>query len=168
MNRSSHGSFALTERSLGVACYAALLANESVILNMDNLVLAALFSDIALINLSPEITSKLREGKKLSERELLAYQNHPAGSLNLLRQARLSVPEELAEIILTSHVSGRLGSFPEHNSPEDIPIESKFIQMAEEFDRSAVLRFGARRRTHDEIARLVFESRPEFLFKKAA
>jgi response regulator RpfG family c-di-GMP phosphodiesterase len=140
-------SYGPIERSPAVACYAGLMAAKSGAKNPGEVMIAALMSDLGLLNVSPRIITALRNSsvEGLPEDDLKVYQNHPVESLNQLLARKMPVPESVKNMILCSHERFDQKGFPHQLMTEKIPNESYLIQICQLLDQQSLVKMGEKR-----------------------
>lgn len=159
ITNSSVDDFGSVERGPAVAAYAGLMCLNSGICKMSDVMVAALLSDIGLLELNPKITLKMRnnEESKFNSEELQEYQNHPLVSLNRALSRRLPLTEEIKNGILYSHERVNGLGFPNKIRGDRVTKEAMFVQLAELIDRSALIRLGETRPDIKEVKRKIYD-----------
>ncbi|MCX7978736.1 MAG: hypothetical protein N2578_07000, partial [Bdellovibrionaceae bacterium] len=136
IDNSSIGGFGSIERAPSIAAFAGLLSLQSSISNPSDCMIAALLMDIGMLELSPQVSRKIRN-KQLSEmtsEELAEYQKHPIFSINYLSSRRVPVPETIKQSILHSHERADGKGFPYQPRPEKISDTTWILQLCELID----------------------------------
>jgi len=148
VNNSSLGEFGSVERSPTIAAYAGLMSLLASIGEPVDVMVAALLSDVGMLELHPKITKKLRQSQDinlLNEDERQQYHNHPVVSLNRCLSRKLQMKEAIKEMILCTHERADGKGFPEARSMAKIPVEAMLIQFSEIIDRAAMVKMGQSR-----------------------
>lgn len=155
INNSAIGEFGSAERAPAVAAYCGLFALLSGMDQIEQIMLAALLSDLGLILTPPAILKKIRDSKmnELSLEEREEYEKYPLKSMDLILSRKISIPEKQREWILATqeHFDGT--GFPRKVSGNSIPMASRLIGFCREFDRRTLLMMGQRRPDPSEVLR---------------
>ncbi|MGB0697043.1 MAG: HD domain-containing phosphohydrolase [Rhodospirillaceae bacterium] len=123
-------------RSNRLRDWADLTAQSMALKQPWKLRLAAMFSQLGVITLPPEITVKLHEGKALSETEAKLCAQMPAVTRDLVATIpRLGV---VAEIVY-QHQRGFDGSGPPEDGPKgtDIPLEARLLHILVDLEQAS-------------------------------
>ena len=115
-----------------VSTYAALFAIGLGLNNVDEIALAGLLHDIGLADIPLEIAMK-EDGKRTPEEET-TYRRHPLLSVNMLKEKRMSVPENVSKIILQHHERYDGKGYPEQIEGQRIIKGAQIIAIADLFD----------------------------------
>lgn len=159
INNSAVGEFGSVERAPAVAAYGGLFSLLASIGNTTDVMLAAMISDIGMLELHSRTTKKFRGGSEvvLHPEEEEEYKKHPVISLNRALSRKLPIPENIKNIILTIHERIDQKGFPNRIRPEKIPEESQLIQFCELLDKACALRMGQERIPATEAKKMVFD-----------
>lgn len=154
MNHSGeeNGSYS---HSTNVATFAALFSIGLNIGKPDELAMAGLLHDIGLADLPPDIQSK--KECELSDEELLAYQQHPIHSVNMVKQRRLVVPEKVIRAINEHHERFSGGGYPDALPGDKICVEAQILAMADVFSDLISLEHGRARLTPLQAVRKMID-----------
>jgi len=160
VNNSVIGEFGSAERSPAVASYAALLALQAGIDSIEEMMLAAMISELGLLFMTPSVTTKLREDRmgELSADELREFENYPLKSLNLVLDRKLQIEEKLRNLVLTMHLRADGKGYPRTGSsggPKKMTLTSQFLNLAYEMDRLSLVRLGKARISPEQILRQI-------------
>jgi response regulator RpfG family c-di-GMP phosphodiesterase len=166
IDQSTFGMIGATDRSIMIASMSALLSFQTNIGNSDNIMMAGLFCDIGLLDLSPACLGKIdsEEGRsQLNSEDLVLFQKHPILSINRLLERKMPLSEEIKEIIHCTHENADQKGFPRKILPEKIPLESMFIHFAETIDLAFRIKFGKAREPYPDVRKRVYLSEKEKL-----
>lgn len=161
VNNSSLGEFGSVERSPTVAAYAGLISLLATLGEPVDVMIGGLLSDVGMLELKPEITKKLRESQNLDQlhaEELAEYQKHPIFSLHRCLERKLSIKENIKEMILCSHERMDSKGFPHGKEGSKIPMEAMLIQFSERIDRGAMIKMGQARIPIQEVRKQLIET----------
>jgi hypothetical protein len=158
VNNSSIGEFGSVERCPTIAAYVGLMSLLSSVGDPVDIMVAALLSDVGLLDLHPKISKKLREmgdWKSLTGDDLEAFKKHPLVSLNRCLDRKLQMKDLIRDIILCTHerIDGK--GFPAGKPSEKIPPESQLIQYVEIVDRAGMIKMGQAREDIGQIRKRV-------------
>jgi response regulator RpfG family c-di-GMP phosphodiesterase len=156
INNSAVGEFGSVERAPAVAAYSGLYSLMGSIGNQDDAMLAALLSDIGLLELNPRSFQKLRHNQDLHAEDILSYEKHPVFSLNLLLSRKLPLTEIVKNIILHTHERSDGKGFPNKARGEKVPMESFLVAFSELVDRGSLISWGKLRVDPNEVRKQVF------------
>jgi len=158
IDNASFDAYGSLDRSSAVAAYAGLLSFKSCVGSASECMIAALMSDIGILELGPTTTLKISRGEqsKFNSEELLDYQKHPVYSLNQCLSRRVPLNENIKSIILCSHEQADGKGFPNHPRAEKIPIEAFILQFCEILDRHTVVAQGKERQKISEVRKQLF------------
>jgi len=147
------------ERAPAVATYAGLAALKAGLPNPNEVMMAALLSDVGLLDVPNVVIDALKTGAiiTLSASDLTTYQKHPIVSINQLLSRRLPLPEHLKKIIMTSHEMFNQKGFPKQPFPEKIPNESYLIQLCQMIDSELTVKIGQKRKDIHDAKKAVFD-----------
>lgn len=157
INNSAFGEFGSVERGPATAAYAGLYSLMADIGKQDDVVVAALLSDIGLLEMSPRCYFLLKNNQELDAESKAEYEKHPILSVNKLLSRKIPLPETVKNIILNSHERADGKGFPNARPIEKIPVEAFLVQMAELMDRASLIDWGKVRRPAAEVRKEVFE-----------
>jgi len=115
-----------------VSTFAALFSMATGIGEPEELALAGMFHDIGLSAIPPEIQAKKPEEWTPEERQI--YEKHPEHSLNLIKDKRLSVSDNIQTMILQHHERINSKGYPLGISEPKLRIESQLLGLADVFD----------------------------------
>lgn len=153
INNSAIGEMGSVERAPAIAAYAGVFALQMGFDNVDQLMLAAMLSDLGLLFLTPEILRKIRMGEtnQFSAEERALYESYPNKTLQVCLDRKLSLPEKLRQTLLATHerVDGK--GFPKKLSELKISQEAQMISFARDFDRETLLVMGKARVNPEQV-----------------
>lgn len=158
INHTSIGDFGAVVRSPCVAAYAGLMSRRCGIGDPLEVMIAALMSDIGMLELSPETTEKVQT---LGEENLPSdyqaeYRLHPIKSLNACLSRRLPLPENVKNYIVATHERTDGTGYPSRLRAEKIPKEAQLIQFCELIDGATVIEMGKMRKPWTDSAGEVY------------
>lgn len=158
INNSSIGEFGSIERAPAIAAYAGLFSLMSGIGEPKDVMISALVADVALIDLDPKTTKILRniESMKLNDEQRVEYERHPLSSLNKGLSRRLPIPENVKQIIISTHEQADQKGFPNKPRSEKIPAEASLIQFSELIDQNCIIRMGKARVDYNDVKKQIF------------
>lgn len=113
-----------------VSSMASLLSMGTGIGKPEDLAIAGLFHDLGVLN--PEISIFALD--KLDEAERKQYHQHPRVSLNLLKEKKITVTPEIADIIEKHHERPDGKGFPAGAPAHRIPKEALLLAYADAFE----------------------------------
>ena len=159
INRSVIGDFGSVERSPAVAAYAALFALFMNVSEIDRLMVAALFSELGLLFLSPKITEHLRNDtlNKLTPDEIQAYRSYPLKSINIVLDRKLQLDEKLRDLVLRAHERADGNGFPGKYHEATMPMEAYLLAFAYEVDRRTAVKLGQAAVDPEKMYRAIIE-----------
>lgn len=160
IDQSTFGTIGSTDRSMMIAAMAALASFNSDLGVPEDILMAGLFCDLGLLDLSPKSLFKMAdpEGRSsLPPEDLEVFQKHPVLSLNRLLERKLQISEKVKEIILSTHEQNDKKGFPRQLLPEKIPIEASLLFFHEIIDLEFRVKFGKERRTYPDVRKMVFD-----------
>lgn len=166
IDQSTFGMIGATDRSIMIASMGALLSFQSNIGKSDDIMMAGLFCDLGLLDLSPASLGKIdsEEGRsQLTPEDLALFQKHPILSINRLLERKMQLSEDIKDIIQCTHEQADKKGFPRKILPERIPLESMFIHFAEIVDLAFRVKFGKARESYPEVRKKVFTTEKEKL-----
>ena len=160
VNNSVIGEFGSAERSPAVASYAALLALQSGLESIEEMMIAAMISELGILFVSPSATRKVRENRmdELSDEERHEFENYPLKSLNLVLDRKLQIEEKLRNLVLTMHLRVDGKGYPRTGSsggPKKMTLASQFLNLAYELDRQSLVRLGQARVNPESVLRQI-------------
>lgn len=165
INNSSIGDTATLQRAPAVAAYAGLLSLSSGIGKPAEVMIACMLSDLGMLEISPQVSRKIREGGGSEEfylswhpEDQREYFAHPVKSLNLALSRRLPLPDSVKEMILCSHERIDQKGFPQKILPEKIPFEAMILQLAEMLDQKSQVRLGKEKVPIQSVKKQLFEA----------
>ncbi|MFN9068119.1 MAG: HD domain-containing phosphohydrolase, partial [Bdellovibrionales bacterium] len=164
INNSAIGEFGSLQRSPAVAAYAGLLSLHAQIGSVTAVMTAVMLADIGLLEVSPKVNQRIRKGQKLDDlhkEDLAEFHNHPVKSLNMALSRKLQIPENVKNIILSTHETADKKGFPAKPNAEKIPMEAMLIQYCEKLDHQSCIRMGEQRKDINEVKKQIFESELE-------
>ena len=115
-----------------VGTLAPLFSMISGIGKPEEIAIAALFHDLGLTEVPAEIVGKNPEQRTQEERDL--FEKHPAYTLNMLREKKVSLSETIQTMILQHHERRDGRGFPLHIGEPRLLIESQVLGLADEFE----------------------------------
>lgn len=154
VNNSAIGEFGSLERAPAVAAYAGLFSLMSGVGSPEKVMLGALLTNLALIDLLPGITKKIRDSggiSSLNSEEMEQYKLHPKASLNKVLNRKFQIEEDIKSIIEFTHERFDKKGFPSQPRPEKIPEESNIIQLCEEIDNRSLVTMGKEKKSISAI-----------------
>jgi hypothetical protein len=138
-NQSTVGEFGSLERAPAITTYCGLFGLCLDQQNVAQVMLSALFANVALLLAPPALTSALRSGRTLSKEEDAWMAKVPETSLKLILDRKLSFEEKWRRILLSVNIQGQ--ELEEHRFRSQIQM----IQMARTFDERSCVRMGQER-----------------------
>lgn len=156
--------FGQVDRSVVIACLAAATSLRTGVGVPRDILLAGLFCDLGLLQLSPKCLGHLNsrvERAKLDAEDLLMYKNHPVISLRILLERKIQMSERLKEIILCTHEQADRQGFPNAIAPEKIPVESTIILFHEVVDLEWRVSHGQNKTSFPEVWQDVYKREHE-------
>ena len=160
INNSAVGDFGSIERAPAVAAYAGMLSLHGQIGQPTHVMTAALIADVAMMDLPPRLTKKIRQGDSidgLHSEDQQNFRNHPVSSLNKALSRKLQIPDEVKQIILCTHERVDQKGYPHRPRADKIPAEAMLIQFSEMVDRASLVRMGTVRREIGDAKKQVLE-----------
>jgi hypothetical protein len=147
VNNSAIGELGSVERAPAIAAYAGLFGLRLGFPSIENLMLAALLSELGLIFVGPGILKKLREYglSALDATESAAYRNYPEKSLSILLDRKIAVPAQLRTILVATQEREDGLGFPKGLSGAKLPPEARLISFCRELDQLTMIRMGRER-----------------------
>jgi hypothetical protein len=169
ISQSNIGMLGGTDRSMSVAAMAAVASFACGLGSPENVMMAGLFCDLALLELSPKSLGKLNtnEGRaSLTFEDEAVFKNHPITSLNRMLENKMQVTEEIKKIILCTHEQDNKLGFPNQVLSEKIPVEAAIILFHEMVDLEFRMTLGRKRESYPEVRKRVYdrENRPNGSF----
>ena len=157
VNNSTIGEFGSAERAPAIAAYAALFALQMDIPEIEEIMIAALLSDLGLLLLPPGASGKIRKGQPetLSEDEQKEYRRYPQTSLDIVLSRKLPVNEKLRELLLSTHERADGKGFPRGIQGRKLTEGAQLIQFCREFDRQTVVMMGRARVDREETRKKI-------------
>lgn len=153
VDNSSLGEAGSVERGPTVAAYAGLISFMASVGDPKDVMMAALLSDVGMLELSPSILKKIRDSNDLSilsVEEIAQYQQHPELGVRLCKSKNVNLQDGVKNFIMNSHEKIDGSGFPLHKK-DKIPEEAMLLQFCEMIDRSAMVKMGAARKTIKEV-----------------
>ncbi|MBF0300994.1 MAG: hypothetical protein HQK51_19960, partial [Oligoflexia bacterium] len=143
-----------------VTAYAGLFAVQMEIPNVEDVMLAALLSDISLIFHPLDTITKLKTGgiEKLNAEELKRYKEHPVNSLKIALDRKVPINNNIREILLCTHERADGNGFPKKRASDKIPYESYIVQFAEEYHQISMLKEGSTSINLQEYNKILMDS----------
>ncbi|MFZ3230783.1 MAG: hypothetical protein WA160_11305 [Pseudobdellovibrio sp.] len=160
ISQSTFGMLGGTDRSMMIAAMAAVTSFATGLGLSEDVMLAGLFCDLALLELSPKSLGKLDsvEGRtQLTPEDIVIFTNHPTISLNRLLESKMQISETIKNIILCTHAQANKQGFPRHILPERIPYESALILFHEMVDLEFRMKLGKEREGYQVVRKRVFD-----------
>ncbi len=167
INNSVIGEFGSTERSPAVASYAGILALHLGLDEIEELMVAALMSELGVLLMPPSISAKMRQNQmdQLSPEEKQDFQSYPRKSLQILLDRKVQLAEHFRNLLLTIHQRADGGGLhPVAGPTKRPPNRSQVIHLAHEVDSRTRVRMGdPRPNASHELANLIRQEmvRPE-------
>ena len=160
INNSVIGDFGSTERSPAVASYAAILALQLGLDEIEELMVGALMSELGILLMPPHITSKIRQNRvtELNEEEQDQLQNYPKKSIQILLDRKVQLADHFRQLLSTIHQRADGKGFPKAEGPAQKrpPNRSQLLHLAHEIDSRSRVRMGeVRPRPEMELADLI-------------
>ncbi|MBC7464698.1 MAG: hypothetical protein H7256_01790 [Bdellovibrio sp.] len=168
ISQSTFGMIGGTDRSMMVASMAAVASFATSMGSSDDVMLAGLFCDLALLELSPKSLGKLDtiEGRlALNPEDMVVFRNHPLTSLNRLLESKMLVSDSVKSIILSTHEQADGNGFPQRTLPVRIPVEAALILFHEMVDLEFRFKLGKERETYQTVRQRVFDREAELINK---
>ncbi|MGK5085008.1 HD domain-containing phosphohydrolase [Bdellovibrionota bacterium FG-1] len=126
------------------ALYALLFGRLCGIPNPEITAVCALFSNIGLATIDQKLLKKSEF--KLTSLELKAYATHPAASLQMMQQKRITLFPVVQQAILHHHEKHDGSGFPDGLWGPKIPVEAALLSIVGAFDHFYAKREGDRAR----------------------
>lgn len=125
-----------------VSTFAALFSMASGIGKPEELALAGLFHDLGLSIIPSSIQEKPTE--KWTEKEREIYERHPEYSINLVKDRKIVLPQNIQTMILQHHerIDGK--GYPSALTEPKLKQESQLLGIADEFDKFTCFEMGRR------------------------
>lgn len=162
VSKATVGEVASLERVTAFAAHAGLLSLEASIGDPLEAMMAALLSDLGLLDLQPQLSRKIRQDpifKSLSKEELKSYRAHPQLSLSFAEEKGLPLTSVLEDIIRKSHERFDGKGFPGDFFGAQIPEEAMVLQICERLEREIATSSGEEARTvKDAKAKVLSEA----------
>lgn len=130
--------------------FALMLGHD----NPEDLALAGILHDLGKVNLPAEY-AELDEST-LSPHALLAFQNHPAFTLDVVRLKRIPLPDKVITAILQHHEAMNGSGYPEGLKGQRISLEGRILAIANSFDKLTTMKRGERLKTPREALQMLF------------
>jgi response regulator RpfG family c-di-GMP phosphodiesterase len=152
INSSTIGEFGSVERGPAVASYTAIIASKLNIPKIEELMVAALLSEIGLLFLTRTLTTSLRDGTidQLPPEKIAEFEKYPLKSIAAALTQKIQFPEAFRNMLIGIHERADKQGFPHKRFGRNIPIESFIIHFAYQLDRRTVVRMGKARVTVEE------------------
>lgn len=160
ISNSSIGEFGSLERSPARAAYAGLLSLHADIGEPADVMTACLLSDVGLLEMQPEVTLKLKKNENLEnlhQEILVEYKDHPNKSLRTILSRKLSLSENIKNMILMSHERLDQKGFPSQVLPSKITMETMIVQLSEILDNRVQIRLGEEKPKIQEVKKQLYE-----------
>lgn len=160
VNNAGFDDLTPVDRSPAIAATAGLISLMSGIGDSTEVFLAALFSDIGLLEVSPNIIMSWKNGNldKLTGADRTQYESHPNLSVNRILSRKIPLPEKIKQIVLYTHERCDQKGFPSRPAIiEKILPESQLIQLAEMMDSSLKVDFGVQKKPADQVRKEILE-----------
>jgi HD-GYP domain-containing protein (c-di-GMP phosphodiesterase class II) len=139
--------------SANVSTFAALFSVGLGIGNPEEVALAGLLHDIGLSDLPLEIS--LKDEKDRTPEETAIYQKHPINSIELIKEKKMIVSENVMKFILQHHERYDGRGYPEAISGVRLKPESQLLALADRLDEMTTVREGHPRISHAEAIRQI-------------
>ena len=160
ISQSTFGMMGGTDRSMAIAAMAAVTSFASGLGSAEDVMMAGLFCDLSLLELSPKAMGKLDsiEGRaQFSPEDDDLFKKHPVMSLNRLLESKIQVTEEVKKIIMCTHEQNDKKGFPRQTQPDRIPVEAAMILFHELVDLEYRMNLGKQRESYTAVRKRVFE-----------
>ena len=163
INNSAIGDLGSVERAPTMASYAGIFGLLLGIDEVEDVMLAALLTDLGLLGLSPSSLRKIREDhlEAFTAEEEEAYRHYPEKSLALVLEQKLSLSDALKSAITCSNERADGTGFPKGFTHEKIPRKAQLVHFCREFDRRTLLRMGQARVQPLELLKKLLEEEAE-------
>ncbi len=161
VNNSSIGEFGSVERSPTVAAYAGLLSLLASISEPVDVMVAALLSDVGMLELHPKISKKMRAAQgvdSLQGEDLADYRKHPVISLSRCMGRKLAIKPEIQEMMMGCHERADGTGFPNAKKGEKIPQGAMLIQFSEMIDRGAMVKMGQEKISVQDVRNKIIQT----------
>jgi len=171
LSQSTFGMIGGTERSIMIAAMAAVASFNTMLGSPEETMLAGLFCDLALLELSPKSLGKLdsAEGRlQLKDEDIAVFKNHPVTSLNRMLENKMQISDSVKNIIVCTHEQADKKGFPKHIMPDKIPPESALILFHEMVDLEFRMKLGAERESYPVVRKRVFDREDAMIRAKTA
>ncbi len=149
-----------------VSTIACLLSMATEIGQPEDLAIAGLFHDLGITGVAGEIS--IFDLPNLDEQTKESYMQHPKASLNILREKRITLTPQIADIIEKHHerIDGK--GFPARLVAHRIPLEAQLLAYADAFEYLSRKREGKPQLTPHQVHDVIIEKvglSPEVLSK---
>jgi HD-GYP domain-containing protein (c-di-GMP phosphodiesterase class II) len=161
VNNSAIGEFGSPERSPAIAAYAGLMSLLATLGEPVQVTLAALLADVGMLEMSPELSKKLRQAGRLeglADDEMEQFMRHPLFSVDRCEARKFPIKDRIKEMILNSHEKADGSGFPQGKKEGHFPVESQLIQFSEMMDRETMIKIGKPRVAVTETRRYLLEA----------
>ncbi|MBC7371574.1 MAG: hypothetical protein H7326_08420, partial [Bdellovibrionaceae bacterium] len=128
--------FCKHERGPYVLAYALFIAQSCGITSLKEIIMAALLSDLGLLELPPTCYRQLqsRGALMLEPNDMEKYQHHPMSSLNRAMLRELPLSDEIKSILVCTHERADEKGFPNQVPADKLPFESQLIHFCKILD----------------------------------
>lgn len=160
ISNSSIGEFGSLERSPARAAYAGLLSLHADIGEPADVMVACLLSDVGLLEMQPDVTLKLKKNENIENLHpeiLVEYKDHPNKSLKTILSRKLSLSENIKNMILMSHERLDQKGFPSQVLPSKITMETMIVQLCEILDNRVQIRLGEEKPKIQDVKKQLYE-----------
>lgn len=115
-----------------VSTYAALFAIGVGIGDPAQIAVAGMLHDIGLVDVPAEILAKREEDMTNEEKEI--FYRHPENTINILKQKKVSLSEDVYKMILQHHEKFNGSGYPKGMLGSKIMKEAQILALADRFD----------------------------------
>jgi len=131
-----------------VSTFAALFSMATGIGKPEELALAGLFHDLGLSIVPHEI--QLKEPRAWTDEERKIYERHPEYSLNLIKEKKVVLPQNVQAMILQHHERIDGTGYPKQLSGNKFRDDAQLLAFADRFDELTQVKSGQKRLTPEE------------------
>lgn len=139
-----------------VSTVACLLSMATGIGHPEDLAIAGLFHDIGMHGLSNEVSIFDWPGLEIEQQKI--YEMHPHHSLNLLKEKKITLTNEIAEMIEKHHERTDGSGFPAKLPAHKIPETAQLLGYADAFEYLSRPTKGRQSPTPLEIHKMISDS----------
>jgi response regulator RpfG family c-di-GMP phosphodiesterase len=142
INGSSIGEFGSLERAPSIAAYSGVFALQTDIEKVAEVMLVSLLVDLGMVIMPNTISEKIRNGEKMTTKELEEFKQVPNRSIDIALSRKLSLSEKVRSILLTVYEQADGKGYPNALSDQKLTKESQIIRFAKEFDARTQVKMG--------------------------